>query len=108
LRFFERFADQAVIAIENTRLFKAEPSSKRELQESLDQQTATSQVLEVISRSPGDLEQVFNVMLSSATRICDANFGNMYLRDGELYRLTAAHNTPPALLEHESACHSRD
>jgi GAF domain-containing protein len=100
IALLETFADQAVIAIENTRLFEAEQASKRELQESLDQQTATSQVLEVISRSPGDLEQVFNIMLSSATRICDANFGNMYLRDGELYRLTASHNTPPVLLEH--------
>jgi GAF domain-containing protein/anti-sigma regulatory factor (Ser/Thr protein kinase) len=94
------FADQAVIAIENTRLFEEVQARTRELTESLEQQTAASEVLEVISRSPGDLAQVFNIMLASATRICKANFGNMYLRDGELFRLTAAHNTPPALLEH--------
>jgi signal transduction histidine kinase len=94
------FADQAVIAIENTRLFEEVQARTRELTEALEQQTAASEVLEVISRSPGDLEQVFNIMLGSATRICKANFGNMYLRDGELFRLTAAHNTPTRLLEH--------
>jgi GAF domain-containing protein len=90
------FADQAVIAIENARMFEEVQARTSELAESLDQQTATSEVLEVISRSPGELEQVFDTMLASATRICEANFGNMYLRDG----VTAAHNTPPALLEH--------
>jgi GAF domain-containing protein/anti-sigma regulatory factor (Ser/Thr protein kinase) len=94
------FADQAVIAIENARLFEEVQARTRELIETLEQQTATSEVLEAISRSPGDLEQVFNTMLASATRICEASFGNMYLRDGELFRLTAAHNAPPALLEH--------
>jgi two-component system NtrC family sensor kinase len=86
------FAAQAVIAIENTRLLN-------ELRESLQQQTATSEVLGVISSSPGELEPVFETMLASATRICEANFGNLYLRDGEVFRLAAAHNTPPALVE---------
>ena len=72
------FADQAVIAIENTRLFEAEQQRTRELSESLKQQTATSEVLQVISRYPGDLEPVFEAMLEKAVRLCDAKFGNMY------------------------------
>jgi GAF domain-containing protein len=67
--------------------------------EALAQQAASSQVLQVISSSPGELEPVFQALLENAVRICDANFGNMYLRDGEVFRLAAAHNTPPALAE---------
>ena len=93
------FADQAVIAIENTRLFEAEQQRTRELTESLEQQTATSEVLEVISSSPGDLEPVFAAMLENAVRICDAKFGNIYRWDGELFQLLAAFNTPPAFVE---------
>ncbi|MGD0151032.1 MAG: GAF domain-containing protein, partial [Xanthobacteraceae bacterium] len=72
------FADQAAIAIENVRLFKAEQQRTRELSESLEQQTATSEVLRVISSSPGELEPVFQAMLENATRICEANFGGMF------------------------------
>jgi GAF domain-containing protein len=93
------FADQAVIAIENTRLFEAEQQRTRELTESLEQQTATSDVLRVISSSPGDLEPVFSTMLENAVRICDAKFGNIYRWDGESLHLLAAHNTPAALAE---------
>ena len=93
----ETFADQAVIAIENVRLFEAEQQRTRELTESLEQQTATSEVLQVISSSPGDLQPVFEAMLANAVRICDAKFGNIYRWDGELLHLVAAHNTPPAL-----------
>ena len=71
----------------------------RELAEALEQQTATSEVLRVISSSPGALEPVFQSILSNATHICAANFGNMYLCDGEVFRLAAAHNTPSALIE---------
>jgi hypothetical protein len=71
----------------------------RELNEALEQQTATSEVLRVISSSPGDLQPVFAAMLESAVRICDAKFGNIYRWDGEVLHLLASHNTPPALAE---------
>ena len=93
------FADQAVIAIENVRLFEAEQKRSRELSESLEQQTATSEVLSVISSSPGDLQPVFEAMLENAVRICDAKFGNIYRWDGEGLHLLASHKTPPALVE---------
>jgi GAF domain-containing protein len=93
------FADQAVIAIENVRLFEAEQHRTRELSESLEQQTATSEVLRVISSSPGDLQPVFATMLENAVRICDAKFGNIQRWDGELLHHVAAHNTPPAFAE---------
>src|SRR5262249_46388769 len=73
------FADQAVIAIENVRLFEAEQQRTRELTEALERQTATSEVLQVISSSPGTLEPVFETILANATRICEAAFGSMLL-----------------------------
>jgi GAF domain-containing protein len=85
----ETFADQAVIAIENVRLFD-------ELNEALEQQTATSEVLRVISSSPGELKPVFEVMLENATRICAAKFGTMYRYDGDAFHVTAMYNAPPA------------
>ena len=99
IELVESFADQAVIAIENVRLFEAEQQRTRELTESLEQQTATSKVLQVISRSPGDLDPVFATMLENAVRICDAKFGNIYHWDGEVLHLLASHNTPPAFAE---------
>jgi two-component system, NtrC family, sensor kinase len=93
------FADQAVIAIENTRLFEAEQQRTRELTESLEQQTATSEVLQVISSSPGDLEPVFTAMLEKAVLICDAKFGNIYRWDGNALHVSATYNTPPAYAE---------
>ena len=93
------FADQAVIAIENVRLFEAEQKRTDELTEALEQQTATSEVLQVISSSPGDLQPVFETMLANAVRICDAKFGNIYRWDGDAFDLVATHNTPPAFAE---------
>src|SRR5215813_12718683 len=87
------FADQAVIAIENTRLLN-------ELHESLQQQTATADVLKVISSSPGDLQPVFQAMLENATRICGAKFGTLMLREGDAFRIMAIHGTlPPEYVE---------
>ena len=90
------FANQAVIAIENARLFEAEQQRTRELTESLEQQTATSEVLQVISSSPGELKPVFTAMLANATRICEAKFGTLYIKEGGGLRLVAAHDVPPA------------
>jgi two-component system, NtrC family, sensor kinase len=99
LELLQSFADQAVIAIENARLFEAEQQRTRELTESLEQQTATADVLRVISSSPGDLGPVFSAMLENAIRICGAKFGTIYRREGESLHLEASHNTPPALAE---------
>src|SRR6201993_1283208 len=89
------FADQAVIAIQNVRLFDEVQERTHELTESLEQQTATSEVLEVISSSPGELEPVFKKMLENAARVCGAYFGTMNLWDGEKFNLVADHNIPP-------------
>jgi hypothetical protein len=93
------FADQAVIAIENVRLFEVEQQRARELSESLEQQTATSQVLQVISSSPGELKPVFQTMLANAVRICEAKIGSLYIREGDAFRTVATHNAPPAYVE---------
>ena len=90
------FAAQAAIAIENVRLFEAEQQRTRELSESLEQQTATSEVLQVISSSPGDLQPVFETMLQKAVRICGAQFGNLWLREGDFFRIGAITQGAPA------------
>src|SRR5262249_13507176 len=90
------FADQAVIAIENVRLFDEVQARTRELSESLEQQTATSEVLGVISRSPGELKPVFETMLANATRLCGAKFGTLNLYDGDVFRNAAVYNVPSA------------
>src|SRR5262245_43186111 len=87
------FADQAVIAIENTRLFEAEQASKRELQESLEYQTATSEILGVISSSPTDLRRVMDSVAESAARVCAANDALIYRIDGEVLRFAALYGT---------------
>ena len=90
----ENFAAQAVIAIENARLLDELRQRTTDLTEALEQQTATSEVLRVISSTPGDLQPVFATMLENAVRICDANFGNIYSWDGDALRLVATHNAP--------------
>ena len=90
------FAKQAVIAIENTRLLKELRQRTGDLTESLEQQTATSEVLQVISSSPGELKPVFQKMLENAVRVCGANFGTMNLWDGDSFNIVADHNVPPA------------
>jgi class 3 adenylate cyclase len=96
----KNFAAQAVIAIENARLLNELHQRTTDLTEALEQQTATSEVLQVISSSPGLLEEVFASMLEKAVRICDAAFGNIYRWDGTLLHLVANHNTPPAWVEY--------
>jgi GAF domain-containing protein/anti-sigma regulatory factor (Ser/Thr protein kinase) len=93
------FADQAVIAIENVRLFDQVQARSRELAESLEQQTAASEVLGVISNSPGELEPVFQAMLANATRICEANYGMLWLSEGDRFRSVALHGIPTTLAE---------
>src|SRR5262245_56038794 len=92
IELVSNFASQAVIAIENARLLN-------ELRQSLQQQTATSEVLQVISSSPGELEPVFQAMLENAVRICGAKFGNLFLYDREAFHPAASVGTPPALTE---------
>jgi GAF domain-containing protein len=94
IALIKTFADQAVIAIENARLFEAEQERSRELGESLEQQTATADVLRVISSSPGALDPVFEAMLEKAVRICGAGFGNLWLREGANFRIAATHGAP--------------
>src|SRR5262249_36325944 len=92
IELVSNFAKQAVIAIENTRLLN-------ELRESLQQQTATADVLRVISSSPGELGPVFQETLENATRICEASFGSMALREGDGFRRVALYNAPPEFAE---------
>jgi GAF domain-containing protein len=103
------FAAQAVIAIENARLLnelrqRTDDLTGRtaDLTEALEQQTATSEVLQVISSSPGDLQPVFASMLVNAVRICDATFGVIYRWDGDALHLMASHSAPPAYVETQS------
>ena len=93
------FADQAVIAIENVRLFEEVQARTRDLTELLEQQTATSEVLKVISSSPGELEPVFQVVLENATRICEAKFGVLFRYENGAFYAAAMLNAPQAFVE---------
>ena len=92
----QNFAAQAVIAIENAQLLNELRQRTSDLAEALEQQRATSDLLQVISGSPGHLEPVFQSMIENAVRICGANFGNMFLYDDDAFRTIAMHNAPEA------------
>jgi GAF domain-containing protein len=100
IELVKNFAAQATIAIENARLLNELRRRTNDLTESLEQQTAASEVLQVISSSPGELQPVFERMLENAVRICGAKFGNLWLREGDVFRIGATHGAPQAYVDY--------
>ena len=94
IELIKNFAAQAVIAIENARLVNDLRQRTGDLTESLERQTATSEILKVISSSPGELDAVFTAILENATGLCEAKFGNFWLSEGDAFRVAALHNAP--------------
>ncbi len=99
IELLNTFADQAVIAIENVRLFKELGGRNHDLTEALEQQTATSEILRVTSRSQTDIQPVFDTIVQSAARLCDAVQSNVQRFDGELMHFVAHYNYSPAAAE---------
>jgi len=95
IALLQTFADQAVIAIENVRLFKELEARNRDLSEALDQQTATSEILRVISSSPTDVQPVFDAIIQNAVRLCGSSNGTVFRFDGHLIHVAAHHNFAP-------------
>jgi GAF domain-containing protein len=102
IELVKTFADKAVIAIENVRLFEAEQQRTRQLSEALEQQTATADVLQAISTSPGELGPVFGSILANATRLCEAKFATLWLCERGGFRSVALHNAPPAFAHQQA------
>src|SRR5712664_3298362 len=100
ISLLKTFADQAVIAIENVRLFTELQASNRELTTALDTQTATSDILRVISQSQTDVQPVFDAIVRNAVRLCGALQGGVYRFDGEMILLAANANFPDELRHH--------
>jgi len=99
IALLQTFADQAVIAIENARLLSELQAKNADLTEALEQQTATSEILRVISSSPTDVQPVFDTIVGNAVNLCGARMGAVYRFDRELVHLAAHHNYPPEALE---------
>jgi len=99
IELIKTFADQAVIAIENVRLFKELQTSNRDLTEALERQTATNELLEVIGRSTSDLRAVFETLAETAVRLCEAKRGVILRFDGHMLRFAVGHNVSPELRE---------
>ena len=96
IALLETFADQAVIAIENVRLFRELEARNRDLTETLEQQTATGEILRVISSSPTDVQPVFDTIAESARRLCASESASVFTYDGEMIQLDALDNASPA------------